>query len=92
LKKQAEVEKKKRIRERTKKWDIMTWCKNIYRWHKCLDCSEYCVKKQRICKIRVFHGGDYEECLLGYKNPVRTLQETHYVSATEPNQLMLCRI
>jgi hypothetical protein len=37
--------------------------------------------------------GDYEECrLLGYKNPVRTSQETHYVSITEPSQLMLCKI
>jgi hypothetical protein len=34
-----------------------------------------------------------EECrLLGYKNPVRTSQETHYVSATEPSRLMLCKI
>jgi hypothetical protein len=33
------------------------------------------------------------ECrLLGYKNPVRTSQETHYVSATESSQLMLCKI
>jgi hypothetical protein len=24
-----------------------------------------------------------------YKNPVRTSQETHYVSATKPNRLML---
>jgi hypothetical protein len=33
------------------------------------------------------------ECrLLGYKNLVRTSQETHYVSATEPSQLMLCKI
>jgi hypothetical protein len=35
-----------------------------------------------LCKIFGFHGGDYEECrLLGYKNPVRTSQETlrlHY--------------
>jgi hypothetical protein len=38
-------------------------------------------------------GGDYEEWrLLGYKNPVRTSQETHYVSATESSQLMLCKI
>jgi hypothetical protein len=37
--------------------------------------------------------GDYEECrLLGYKPPVRTSQETHYVSATEPSQLMLCKV
>jgi hypothetical protein len=45
------------------------------------------------CKIWSFHGGDYEElCLLGYKNPFRTSQETHYVSATESSQLMLCKI
>jgi hypothetical protein len=30
--------------------------------------------------------------LLGYKNPVCTLQETHYVSTTESSQLMLCKI
>jgi hypothetical protein len=35
----------------------------------------------------------YEECrLLGYKNTVRTSQETHYVSATEAGRLMLCNI
>jgi hypothetical protein len=46
-----------------------------------------------LCKISGFHGGDYEECrLLGYKNPVSTSQETHYVSATESSQLMLCKI
>jgi hypothetical protein len=40
-----------------------------------------------------FNGEDYEECrLLGYKNPVRTSQETHYVSATEPSRLMLFTI
>jgi hypothetical protein len=34
-----------------------------------------------------------EECsLLGYKNTVRTSQETHHVSATAPSQLMLCNI
>jgi hypothetical protein len=34
-----------------------------------------------------------EECyLLGYENPVRTSQETHYVSATESSQLILCKI
>jgi hypothetical protein len=44
-------------------------------------------------KILAFHGGDYEECrLLGYKTPVRTSQETHYISATEPSRLMLCKI
>jgi hypothetical protein len=46
-----------------------------------------------LCKIRDFHSGDYEECrLLGYKNPDRTSQETHYFSATESSQLMLCKI
>jgi hypothetical protein len=40
-----------------------------------------------------FQGSDYEECrLLGYKNPVPTSRETHYVSATEPSRLMLCKI
>jgi hypothetical protein len=35
----------------------------------------------------------YEECrLLGYKTPVRTPQQTHYVCATEPSRLMLCKI
>jgi hypothetical protein len=42
-----------------------------------------------LCKILGFHGGDYEECrLLGYKNPVLTSQETHYVSAIQPSHLM----
>jgi hypothetical protein len=44
-------------------------------------------------KIFSFHGGDYEECrLLGYKNPFRTSQGTHYFSTTESSQLMLCKI
>jgi hypothetical protein len=30
--------------------------------------------------------------VLGYKNPVRTSQETHYISATEPNPLILSKI
>jgi hypothetical protein len=35
----------------------------------------------------------YEECLLlGYKTPVRTSQETHYVSIRESSHLMLCKI
>jgi hypothetical protein len=45
------------------------------------------------CTIWGFHGGAYEECrLLRYKNPVRTTQEAHYVSATEPSRLMLRNI
>jgi hypothetical protein len=44
------------------------------------------VKLHKKGKIWGFYGGDYEECrLLGYKNPVRTSQEAHYVSATEPS-------
>jgi hypothetical protein len=32
----------------------------------------------RLWKVRGYQGVDYEECtLLGYKNPVRTSQETH---------------
>jgi hypothetical protein len=46
-----------------------------------------------LCKISGFHGGDYDECrLLLYKIPVRTSQETYYVSATEPSRLRLCKI
>jgi hypothetical protein len=45
------------------------------------------------CKVWDFDGGDYEECrLLGYKNPVRTSQETHYVNAADSSQLILCNI
>jgi hypothetical protein len=36
---------------------------------------------------------DYEECrLLGYKTPVRTSQETHYLSTTESILLMLGKV
>jgi hypothetical protein len=43
-------------------------------------------------RILASHGGDCEQCrLLGYKNIVRTSQETHYLSATESSQLMLCK-
>jgi hypothetical protein len=53
----------------------------------------YSSTKKWLCKIWGFHRGDYEECrLLGYKNPIRTSQETHYVSATEISRLMLCKI
>jgi hypothetical protein len=46
-----------------------------------------------LCTIWGFHDSDYEECrLLGYKNPVRTSQEIHYVSATESSRLMLRKI
>jgi hypothetical protein len=46
--------------------------------------------------LLLFHGRTtkkFEECrLLGYKNTVRTSQETHYVSITESSRLMLCKI
>jgi hypothetical protein len=45
------------------------------------------------CKIWGFHVGDYEEChLLGYKNPVHTLQERYHFSASEHSRLILCKI
>jgi hypothetical protein len=48
---------------------------------------------QVISRIWGFHGEDYEErLLLGYKNPDRISQETHYVSVKEPSLLVLCRI
>jgi hypothetical protein len=54
--------------------------------------SSHLATETHPCMIWGFHGGDYEECrLLGYKSPVRTSQETHYVSATESSQLMLCK-
>jgi hypothetical protein len=65
----------------------------------CLGRSIRCIIDSKITysintyKIWGFDGGDFEECrLLGYKTPIRTSQETHYVSATESNQLMLCKI
>jgi hypothetical protein len=46
-----------------------------------------------LCKILGFHGGVYEECRIpGYKIPLRTSQETHYISSTEPSRLVLCKI
>jgi hypothetical protein len=46
-----------------------------------------------MCKNLRFHGSDYEEFRpLGYKTPVHTSQETHYVSTTESSRLMLRKI
>jgi hypothetical protein len=48
---------------------------------------------EKLYKILYFHGGDYEECRrLGYRNPVRTSQETHYVYITDSSRLMLSKI
>jgi hypothetical protein len=42
----------------------------------------YLVMLNKTNKAR-FEGGDYEECrLLGYKTPVYTSRETHYIPAT----------
>jgi hypothetical protein len=49
-----------------------------------ITCSMCCTVKTNRNK------GEYH--LLGYKNPFRTSQETHYVSATESSRLMLCKI
>jgi hypothetical protein len=45
-----------------------------------------------LCKIWGLHVGDYEECRLpGYKDPVRIVQEIHFLSATVPSRLMLSK-
>jgi hypothetical protein len=39
-------------------------------------------------RFEMYHSSDHEECRpLGYKRPVRTSQETHYISATEAIRL-----
>jgi hypothetical protein len=54
--------------------------------------SNMCSIYKTPCQSRL-GTADYEEKrILGYKYPVRTSQETHYVSATEPGRLMLGRI
>jgi hypothetical protein len=61
--------------------------------HPQMSARNVCSNRVPASKIWGFHGGDYEECrLLGYKNPIPTLQETHYVSTTESSRLMLCKI
>jgi hypothetical protein len=40
-------------------------------------------------RFEVFTEVTMKDCLLEYKNPVHTSQETHYFSATELSQLML---
>jgi hypothetical protein len=53
----------------------------------------YIVSRLILFRIWGFHGGDSEECrLLGNETPVRTSQETNYVSTTESSRLMLCKI
>jgi hypothetical protein len=51
------------------------------------------VNLNTLYNVLCFHGSDYEERLfLGYKTPVHTTQKTHYVFASGPNRLMLCKI
>jgi hypothetical protein len=58
-----------------------------------VDWKHYVDNIASLKKFWGFHSGDYEDCrLLGYKIPVRTSQETHYVSDTEPGRSMLCKI
>jgi hypothetical protein len=45
-----------------------------------------------IVRFEVFTAVTEERRLLGFKNPFRTSQEEHYVSATEPSLLILCKI
>jgi hypothetical protein len=57
-------------------------------WQKQRNSNE--VWQNSSCRIWGFRVSDYEEYpVMGYKNQVRTSQETHYVSAIEPSQLML---
>jgi hypothetical protein len=50
--------------------------------------KKYLEDSVRTVKFKVF-----EECrLLGYKNPVLTSQETHYVSVTKQSPFLLCKI
>jgi hypothetical protein len=69
--------------------------------HRAEECMLVCIRMWDLCHLNVaytcktsgFRGGDYEEFrLLGYENPVRTPQVTHYICATERSRLMLCKI
>jgi hypothetical protein len=78
------------------KWNIETWLKSlahrVARRYKAAVVSQsqtglcVCVRSEGFMAVT-------EECrLLGYKNPVHTSQETHYVSVTDLSRLMLCMI
>jgi hypothetical protein len=43
-------------------------------------------------RFEVFTAVTMSNSVIWDKNPVSTSQETHYVSTTEPSQLMLCKI
>jgi hypothetical protein len=56
--------------------------------------TEWCsVRRECLhARLEVSTAVTEEFCLLEYKNPVRTSQETLYVATTELSQLMLCKI
>jgi hypothetical protein len=69
-------------------WDIKT----EFVLHRSHITSPLQSSRLMLCKIWGFHSGDYEEYrLLGYKIPVRTSQETQYISL-QSSRLMLCKI
>jgi hypothetical protein len=56
-------------------------------------CNSFCQEEGDIGLLGRWTPVYYVECrLLRYKSPVRTSQETHYVSAKELSRLMLCKI
>jgi hypothetical protein len=52
----------------------------------------YRVQPVNAISFEIFTAATMKNVVQGYKNPVRTSQETHYVSVTESSQLMLCKI
>jgi hypothetical protein len=66
------------------------WCFGASIWHE--KTSQYIfLSFQEKGKMNLEE--EYKECLLlRYKIQVRTSQETHYVSTTEPSHLMLCKV
>jgi hypothetical protein len=54
--------------------------------------SDSNMNQRRHVIFKVFTAVTMKFRLLKYKNPVPTSQETHYVSATESSQLILCKI
>jgi hypothetical protein len=48
--------------------------------------------KETYVRLEGFTAVTMKIAILGYKHPVRTSQETYYVSATEPSWLTLHRI
>jgi hypothetical protein len=55
-------------------------------------CQWVCVASTGLDFSRILATCGYLDSLLGYKNPVRTSQETHYVSAMETCRLMVRKI